>query len=365
MATPVSSPPFLAGFDGFKALADLGQLREFPTGATIFSAGDAGDGFYVIESGRVAIVGDKTSGANRPLAVIEQGDFFGEMAVLDEGVRSASAVAETPTRTRFLRRDEFLRLLQDRPEFALELFCAFSTRLRTLNQRYLEDMLHTERLATVGRLARATVHDFKNPLAVISLATEMIGQPGLSAEAVARAQKSILTQVSHMNSLLHELIDYTRTSKQAPIFGVLDFTTFLHGEIESLRGELQDRRVELVLEPEPPRVRVRGDALRLSRLLRNLAGNARDAIGPAGGTITVRVVANAAEVVTHVDDSGPGIAPEITPRLFEPFATYGKEHGTGLGLSICKRIVEDHGGRIWASAPSSGGASFSFALPLA
>ena len=63
-------------------------------------------------------------------------------------------------------------------------------------------------------------------------------------------------------------------------------------------------------------------------------------------------------------NTGPGIAPEIADKLFEVFATFGKAHGTGLGLSICKKIIEDHKGRIWARNQPGSGAVFAFALPL-
>ena len=75
--------------------------------------------------------------------------------------------------------------------------------------------------------------------------------------------------------------------------------------------------------------------------------------------------ANEKEVITEMEDTGPGIAPEIADRLFQPFATHGKAHGTGLGLSICKKIVEDHGGRIAVRNEPGHGAIFSFTLPLA
>jgi len=69
-------------------------------------------------------------------------------------------------------------------------------------------------------------------------------------------------------------------------------------------------------------------------------------------------------VVTELADTGPGIAPEIADRLFDAFVTHGKEYGTGLGLSICKKIIEDHGGRIWARNEPGGGAVFAFSLPV-
>jgi len=65
-----------------------------------------------------------------------------------------------------------------------------------------------------------------------------------------------------------------------------------------------------------------------------------------------------------VEDTGRGIAPEIAARLFEPFATHGKQNGTGLGLSICKKIVEDHSGKITARSEPGRGATFIFTLPL-
>ena len=84
-----------------------------------------------------------------------------------------------------------------------------------------------------------------------------------------------------------------------------------------------------------------------------------------GGKIFLRFHCDGNEIVTEIEDTGPGIAPEIADKLFQPFVTLGKTHGTGLGLSICKKIVEDHGGRIWIRDEPNRGAIFCFALPLA
>ena len=84
---------------------------------------------------------------------------------------------------------------------------------------------------------------------------------------------------------------------------------------------------------------------------------------PEGGKIILRFQVSEKEVVTEVEDSGRGIAPEIAGQLFEVFVTHGKVHGTGLGLSICKRIIEDHHGWIAARNREGGGAIFSFGLP--
>jgi CRP-like cAMP-binding protein len=109
-----------------RALAPGAKTRAFAPGQIIFSAGDAGDGFYIVVAGRVqisAVVGPKES---RVLATIGAGDFFGEMAVVDDAPRSATATAEVYTRARFVERSKLLTLLQRRPGLALSIIREFS-----------------------------------------------------------------------------------------------------------------------------------------------------------------------------------------------------------------------------------------------
>lgn len=350
--------------DELRALKAVGQRRDFAAGAVIFSAGDPGDGFYLVDTGRVRIEAGEAAEGSRVLATIGPGDFFGEMAVLDDAPRSATATAEVATGTIFLGRDELLRLLHQQPQLALDLIRDFSGRMRTLNQRYLDDILQAERLATVGRLARSTVHDFKNPLAIISLAAELAGRLEASAESRRRVQETILKQVERMNSMLHELIEFTRTGAQEFVPTRVKYAEFLEGIAADLRHELEERKVQLVNKAQVKKCEVEIDARRLPRLFHNLIGNAVDAMGKAGGTITITAEIKNEELVTELTDTGPGIAPEVAERLFQPFATHGKAHGTGLGLSICRRIAEDHGGRIWARSAPGQGATFGFSLPL-
>jgi signal transduction histidine kinase len=114
----------------------------------------------------------------------------------------------------------------------------------------------------------------------------------------------------------------------------------------------------------PPTVTVLFNARRINRVFFNLTNNAMDMMRQ-GGKIFLRFQLNENEVITEMEDTGPGIAPEIAGKLFQPFATHGKAHGTGLGLSICKKIIEDHGGKIWVKGEARRGATFCFSLPLA
>jgi signal transduction histidine kinase len=130
-----------------------------------------------------------------------------------------------------------------------------------------------------------------------------------------------------------------------------------------LRAEAELKAVQIELENDPPPISIPLDVRRLIRVFHNLVHNATDFM-LNGGKIFLRFQSNETEILTEIEDTGPGIASEIADKLFQPFTTHGKSHGTGLGLSICKKIIEDHGGRIWARNESGHGAIFCFALPL-
>src|SRR4030095_8300070 len=109
-----------------------------------------------------------------------------------------------------------------------------------------------------------------------------------------------------------------------------------------------------------------GDRDRLLQVFENLIGNAIK-VTNAGGRITVGAISRDHEVIFRVADTGPGIAPENLPHVFDRFwqATSTNRQGAGRGLPISKGIIEAHGGRIWVDSTQSRGATFSFTIPTA
>ena len=364
MATP--SEKLFAGMlaNELQALKQAGRVREFRAGETIFKTGDPGDGFYVVASGRVQIFAVAGNNEPRILAVIGPDEIFGEMAVIDDAPRSATALAETPTKTFFLRRGLLPPLLELHPRLALGLFREMSNRLRALNQKYVDEIIPAERLAIVGRFAGTIVHDFKNPLQVIGLAAELACSERSTPPLRLKAQSRIAHQVERMTNMLNELIDFTKPSGQRPELTLAKFSSYMTPLAEEIRLEIAERGIKLELTAPPPDVGVRIEPQRLSRLFYNLLNNAVDEM-PDGGKIFLRFAVDGRDLRIEVEDTGRGIAPEIARSLFQPFATHGKTRGTGLGLSICKRIVEDHGGSISARSAPGRGATFVFTLPLA
>ena len=200
-------------------------------------------------------------------------------------------------------------------------------------------------------------------LVVVRLAAEVAGAATTTTVMRQKARESILRQVDRMTYMLNELIEYARPSGRQPEMSAVSFAPYMTSLVDDIRQELTEGKVSIELENPPPDIDVRIEAPRLSRVFYNLVHNAVDEM-PDGGRIRLRFLVTDSELRVELSDSGKGIAPEILPQLFQPFATHGKTQGTGLGLSICKRIIEDHGGRIWARSDPGQGATFAFALPL-
>jgi signal transduction histidine kinase len=346
-----------------KELQGIAQERKYAAGEEIFKEGDVGDGMYVVKEGQVQISGFVGQDRRHVFSGVEPGEFFGEMAVLENKPRSANAVAHGPSTVYFIPRDAMLHLVENCPELSLGLLREISNRLREFNRQYIQEVLQTERLALVGRFARSIVHDLKNPLNIISLSAEMTTMEKSTSEMKRQAGARIGKQVERISELVNEILEFTQGSQTAFVLAQTDYETFVLQLVGELRQEIELKSATIELEKPPAGVRLLLNPKRLRRVFYNLIHNATEAM-PSGGKIFIRFQQTPGEVTTEIEDSGPGIAPEIAGQLFDAFATFGKEHGTGLGLSICKKIVEDHHGRISAHNEQGRGAVFRFTLPI-
>jgi signal transduction histidine kinase len=345
------------------ALRTIAQKQNFSAGREIFREGDAGDGVYFISEGAVEISAAVTQGRRSVLSQLGPGELFGEMSVLEIKPRSATATAANDSVIYFVPRDALLAMVAKSPALAMELLRDISRRLREFNQRHVQEILQAERLGVIGRFARTIVHDLKNPLNVISLTSEISALEKTTAEQRKKFAATIRYQVERIAEMVGDILDFTGGVRTETLLGGTDYAAFVKQVLEEIRAEIELRGSRLEIQMPIPPLNLPLDPKRLRRVFVNLIHNATDAM-PNGGTIFARFQETENELVTEIADTGPGIAPEIADKLFQVFATFGKEHGTGLGLSICKKIVEDHRGRIWARNEPRGGAVFSFALPV-
>jgi signal transduction histidine kinase len=345
------------------ALRRITREQSFSTGQEIFKEGDKGDGVYVVKEGTVEISGLVGQDVRLVFSQVAPGEVFGEMAVIENKPRSAWAVARQPTTVYFIPRAEMLGLVERSPVLALALLRGISHRLREFNQQYLREVLQAERLAVVGRFARSIVHDLKNPLNIIGLTAEMAGMEKVAPEMRQQARDRIRKQVDRISELISEILDFTQGSQSDFVLAPADYGAFVQQLVKELAPEVALKSATLELEGAPPAVELLIHPKRLRRVFYNLIHNATDAM-PDGGKILLRFRQTPTEVVTEIEDTGGGIAPEMSGQLFEAFATHGKAHGTGLGLSICRRIIQDHHGWITARSEPQRGAVFAFGLPV-
>jgi len=345
-----------------QALRMITQERLFGPGQEIFQEGAPADGVYFVKSGLVEISANK--GERRVLSRLGPGEIFGEMAVIEHRPRSATASAAVASEVYYLPRGEMLTFIEHSPGLAFALLRQISNRLRDFNQLHVQEMVQAESLAVIGRFAQGIVHDLKNPLSIISLSAETFDMPGANPELRAKATQRIRRQVQRVSDMVSDILIFTQGTRNDSDLKPRDYRAFVQDLIGDLRAEAELKDAKIEMESLPPSVPVRFDPRRLNRVFFNLVHNATDVM-LNGGAIFIRFSVTDKEMVTAVEDTGPGIAPEMARKLFQPFATHGKSHGTGLGLSICKKIVEDHGGTISVRSEARRGAVFSFTLPLA
>ncbi|HEY3855527.1 MAG TPA: ATP-binding protein [Verrucomicrobiae bacterium] len=350
------------------APAELEKLRKatrelsFAANQAIFNQGDPGDGIYFVKDGLVQISAVVGTGDLKVLSKIPPGEIFGEMAVLDQGARSANAVAEQPTTVYFIARPDLLQIMGTSPNLGSALVKEVIRRIRVFNDQYIREVFDAERLALVGRFASSIVHDLKNPLNIIGISADMACMPTATNESRQVSKVRIRKQVDRISNMVNELLEFTRGAQTNFVLAQMDYKIFVEQLMEEIQAEVSLKSVKIEYVNRAPSVMVRINPQRLSRVFHNLIGNAADALAN-GGTVKVRFNWAGQELTTELEDSGKGIPPQILDKLFQAFATFGKTNGTGLGLSICKKIVQDHKGKIYARNVPNGGALFGFTLP--
>jgi signal transduction histidine kinase len=220
---------------------------------------------------------------------------------------------------------------------------------------------HEERLTTIGRLLSSVIHDLKTPLTVMSGYVQLMQASNDPGER-ERFAELILKQFDHIGAMQREVLEFARGEKSVLVRKVY-LQKFFDDVREQIDGELARRGVELVVDVQE-RGTARFDEGKMLRVVNNLARNAAEAMGPAGGKFVIKVTRDkeTKDLVVSFSDTGPGIPKQIEHRLFQSFVTSGKEGGTGLGLAIVKKIAEEHGGKVSVQS-SSRGATFKLRLP--
>lgn len=228
-----------------------------------------------------------------------------------------------------------------------------------------------ERLDAKTRLMQDAAHELKNPLSVIHGYASFLLKEELSTEEIRKALRAIATNAERASTMVEQLQDAVRLESAGfPVdTRAVEGASLLQEAVESAELEAARRGVRLRWRsPVGDSLLIVADPKRLLQVLANLIGNALK-FTPAEGTIDVHAQRDGAFVRFAVIDTGPGIAADELPALFDRFYQTRdnpvKNKGLGLGLAICKGLVEAHGGRIWVESLPGAGCGFNFTIPAA
>lgn len=341
---------------------DLDRIK-LPKGESIIAEHTRGDNLYLICRGRVEITKDLSSPETpvAQLTVLEPGDFFGEMSIVDDEPRSAGVIAIEDVELLVIPRDKFSAIAFSQPMVMYNLIRTMTCRLRDTNTRFVElaeQMISKNRLMAIGMAASKIIHDIKTPLTVIVLTAQLIESifPGSS-----EFTESIVKQTKLVDQLVREILDFAKGHEVEPIIQQVDLDNFFKEIIDTYGHALQGREI-VMTSMNTVSDTVYFDGAKIRRVILNLIKNSSEAI-PEGGTITLSSRLQSGWLQISVIDNGPGVPDSIKENLFKPFVSEGKPHGTGLGLAICQKLVNEHRGRLEYVPMQTSGARFDIRLP--
>lgn len=232
---------------------------------------------------------------------------------------------------------------------------------RAVEERERE-LVRSERLAAIGKIAAMITHEVRNPLSSIGLNTELLDDE-LSGESKEARElvSAIHREVDRLTAITEEYLSFARMPKPKP---VPEAVNSLVGSLASfVKADLAAKQVELAVDLADGDPIALLDAGQIRQCLINLVRNATEAVvAKGGGTVTLRTRRSGDRIVIEVRDDGVGVAPDVLPRMFDPFFTT-KEGGSGLGLALTQQIVKDHGGDLSVESTLGRGTTFTLSVP--
>ncbi len=223
-----------------------------------------------------------------------------------------------------------------------------------------------ERLAALGQLSAGLAHEIRNPLGVIKGSAEMLNRKLRSSDPVTVELVSyIYSEANWLNGLVSRFLDFVRPLK--PELHLQEVVPILEQALHAVQIRWPQSKVEIERRYPAEPLSALVDAGLCEQVFTNLVLNALEAM-PEGGTLKLTITPAESEgrqgVSIDIEDSGPGIPPELWEQIFNPFFTT-KSNGVGLGLSIVSKIVDDHRGWLRVLNTTGKGACFRVFLPNA
>ena len=225
----------------------------------------------------------------------------------------------------------------------------------------------SEKMATIGEMAAGIAHEFRNPLAAISGAAQMLQSDIPDAASIRRLIDIVARESDRLDATVDEFLLFSKPAE--PVKDWFSLKTITNDTIQMLeQGRKWKSDTSRAVSYISDDLDLWADSRQISRVLLNLICNSFQSFGDKGGEIRIEAseyknALGKEESIIKLSDDGPGIKKEILPHIFDPFFTT-REKGTGLGLSIVKQLIESHGGKVEVDSEVGQHTTFTISLPL-
>ena len=223
-----------------------------------------------------------------------------------------------------------------------------------------KEIVHSEKLATIGKMAAHVAHEIRNPLATIGGFARAILKNPDNVERVTKSSRIISEESARLETLLKSVMDFSRPA--VPVLKPCDFNQIVEKVFRTQAEILSSKNIHSNLDLDRSIPEVPLDEGQIFQVLHNMIRNSDDSM-PQGGVLNLKTAREGDMVSLTISDSGAGIPANILDRLFDPFFTT-KADGTGLGLAVSKKIIDDHGGRIEVQSQVGKGTRLKIILPM-
>ena len=369
--------------DELEKMSALMQRQVFESGEMLIEEAAIATQFFVLIKGHLEVVKSIEGDELEVLNVIRgSGELFGEMALVENKLRSAGIIARETSEVLVVEKAGFLELVNHFPKFTLEVARSISNYLRRTDSTLIgsleeknrelsktiqalnetrEALVENERLSIIGKMASTILHDLKNPMTTIAGFAQLIGLKEMPYEEIVKYTKIITQQVNQFNILAQELLAFA-SGTSALKLETLEFPACIQEALISIQFNLAQQKMQLVTDFQGQAL-LNIDPNRFYRVVENLANNASEAMSE-GGVLSISTEAVEDYLVLTVSDTGHGMERDVLTKIFDEFFTYNKHGGTGLGLAIVKNIVRDHKGEISVKSTPGKGTAFTIKLPI-
>ncbi len=349
-------------------------------GDRICEEGEAGDAFYLILSGRVQVSKFLELDMQHLITELRPGEFFGELALIEDAPRIASVDALEETTLLAITKADFQELLVGSPAMAVAIMRAVAARLRDSDRRAIDELRHkSEQLAQAyaelkdvvqrkSEFLTIVAHELRTPLTAIKGYAHLVRTHVLKGEDVDNALSVVVHNTDAIVRLINNILFLQELELIPPTIEPVDINQLVKSLVDNARARAasSDFAFDVTLPPEGPKVR--GDLDGLAQAIDALIDNAIK-FTPHGGEIKVTGQVNDGTFELSISDPGVGIAPDQLYHIFDRYRHLEKigDHlfgGVGLGLPIAKQVVEQHNGNISVVSRLGEGSTFTIALPV-